>query len=305
MDVLVKNKPFGIARVAVLLMATPPHFVHFSHVRFSPCSNFPSPRPLRRICPGASPRIAGVIPTAVKLSDPRFVSINALTKSSETTLHLSVTNGLADASRAIMRDPRFTLHNAADGGHKKTALHLAVEQQLADVAQALLDEPQFTAQDARDKDGRTALALAAALGDGAMCMVLLGNQSLADLDVPDALGRTVLHVAIERRLGAVCLKLLSDPRFSAVRGAGFVLLHLRITRMLFCGGRPHRQQLTKRCASSAMTSSILHFTCRLCPPSPPPPGPTLVLSLGSLVVHPVHKRWTRPTRMGARPFTLS
>lgn len=96
-------------------------------------------------------------------------------------------------------DPRF-LPNAdtrsdAEGQQPEPLLHVAMRSRNRAVVQVLLQRGAV-AVDERDVEGRTALHIAAGLGDGAMIGVLLANG--ADTQARDVRGHLALYYAVEQ-----------------------------------------------------------------------------------------------------------
>merc|ERR1719284_1075924 len=105
---------------------------------------------------------------------------------------------------AILKRAGFTDVNRKNR-QGQTALHMAASAGLDDVCMSILARPDFIEVNARSSDGRTALHVAAQTLLSVVCMVILSRPDFTEVNAVDASGKTALHIAAGAGLGDVCL----------------------------------------------------------------------------------------------------
>ncbi|CAN9499534.1 unnamed protein product [Ophioblennius macclurei] len=157
----------------------------------------------------------------------------------DTPLHLAIIH----QQTAVIQQLIHTLLSSQQGGElntrnqlQQTPLHLAVITRQVKVVEVLMRagaDPTVV-----DKDGRSALHLAAAAGDHTMLRLLLahlGERHAHLVNTPDFHGLHPLHLAV-RRDGERCLRLLVEGGASVntpEQKSGNTALHLSVRENLF------------------------------------------------------------------------
>merc|ERR1712137_970101 len=111
----------------------------------------------------------------------------------------------------------------------QTALHVAACAGLADVCMSILERPDFTEVNARCSDGRTALHVAAQALLSDLCMVILSRPDFTEVNAVDISGKTALHTAAGVGLDEVCLAIIKTSGFSEMNAVdldGQTVLHV-------------------------------------------------------------------------------
>merc|ERR1712007_148746 len=126
--------------------------------------------------------------------------------------------------------------------HKESELIYAVQTKNVSLAMSILKRPSFSEVNKQNKQGQTALHIAASAGiDGSTalhiaaqarlsvaCMVMLSRPDFNKLNAVDSAGKTALHIAAGAGLEDVCLAILLTSDFCQVNSidkAGRTVLH--------------------------------------------------------------------------------
>jgi len=113
--------------------------------------------------------------------------------------------------------------------HKESELIYAVQTKNVSLAMSILKRPSFSEVNKQNKQGQTALHIAAAAGLDDVCMSILARPDFTQVNATSIDGSTALHIAAQARLSVACMVMLSRPDFNklnAVDSAGKTALHI-------------------------------------------------------------------------------
>lgn len=141
--------------------------------------------------------IHGAAPVAVYLISVKGVDVNARDSEERTCMHLAAASGKPEIVSALLAQKALAGQVMERDMNGQTPIHLAAEQTLSDCMSAFIDSGVKLDVMIPDKDGNTALHLAARNGSARSITRMLSLPNV-DVNVKNNHGDTPLHFAAKR-----------------------------------------------------------------------------------------------------------